>query len=457
MADVRLDELTSEGAPFVAGTTFDLADVGYVQGEYSCSGTAHAFTRASSGVAPDEEADFSTRLLVYRPARDADFDGTVWVEWLNVTSGFDAATSWLIAHREMVRRGAAWVGVSAQHIGVMGGSSIMGFDSAGLIGIDAARYGRLQHPGDRFSYDIYAQVSAAVLQGGGTILDTLLVERVIGVGESQSAARLTTYVKDVDPVLQVHDGFLLLARGGSAPALVGDSDVQSSMRGEPVLFDPPRVPRVPTLCVESETDLIELSYLTARQDDTDSLVTWEMAGTAHADVYTFAAGFGDDGMRPIKELAAAWRPTAELFGMPLDLPMNAGPKHYVVSAAASALDHWVRHGSPPAQSARLAVRDGVLLTDDHGNVLGGVRTPHVDVPVARLSGLGNSGHPTPLIASLCGTTVAFDDATLGSLYQSRADYLDRFTAAAARSVAAGFLLADDVAEIVAIAEINSPL
>ncbi len=454
MADARLETLTDGGAPFVAGTSFDLADVGYVQGEYSCSGTARAFTHTPTGAAPHEEADFTTRLLVYRPVRDADFDGTVWVEWLNVTSGFDAATSWLIAHREIIRRGAAWVGVSAQHIGVMGGSSVMGFESAGLRGIDVARYGELRHPGDRFSYDIYAQVSEVLRHARGTILDTLPVERVIAVGESQSAARLTTYVNDVDPVLQVHDGFLLLARGGGAAALEGDGDVHSSMRGEPVLFD---TPRVPMLCVESETDLIELTYLAARQDDSDTLVTWEMAATAHADVYTFAVGFTDDGARPIDELAAAWQPKAELFGLPLDLPMNAGPKHFIVNAAAFALDGWVRHGTPPAPAARLAVRDGALLADDHGNTLGGVRTPHVDVPVAQLSGLGNSGHPTPLIALLCGTTVAFDEAKLGSLYQSRADYLDRFAAAAARAVAAGFLLADDVAEIAAIAEVNSPL
>src|SRR5438034_4145983 len=34
------------GTPFVAATTFDLSEVGYVQEEYFISGTARAFTKA---------------------------------------------------------------------------------------------------------------------------------------------------------------------------------------------------------------------------------------------------------------------------------------------------------------------------------------------------------------------------------------------------------------------------
>lgn len=59
---------------------------------------------------------------------------------------------------------------------------------------------------------------------------------------------------------------------------------------------------VPVMCVEAETDLIVLGYLPARQPDDDRLVTWEIAGTAHADVYTFGAGMIDTGAVPIAEL-----------------------------------------------------------------------------------------------------------------------------------------------------------
>jgi hypothetical protein len=114
----------------------------------------------------------------------------------------------------------------------------------------------------------------------------------------------------------------------------------------------------------------------------------------------------------------------------------------------------VRHGTRPPQAPRLAVRDGEFVTDDHGNVQSGIRTPHVDVPTAVLSGMGNSGHP---VAFLCGSTVPFEPESLRALYPSKDDYVGRFTSATEAAVASGFVLADDAAEMAAIASLNSPL
>jgi len=40
------------------------------------------------------------------------------VEWLNVSGGVDAAPDWLYIHDELIREGFAWVGVSAQAVGI---------------------------------------------------------------------------------------------------------------------------------------------------------------------------------------------------------------------------------------------------------------------------------------------------------------------------------------------------
>jgi hypothetical protein len=450
VSGTALTELTGGGSPFLAGTTFDLASVGYVQAEYALEGVANAYTRHPSGVIAAARAEFSTRLLVYRPADDAAFNGTVWVEWLNASGGVDVAPAWIFTHTELTRRGAAWAGVSAQRIGVTGGTSLLGMPGVGLTGTDPERYGALHHPGDRFSYDIYSLAGAAALRGAGTILEGLRVDRVLAVGGSQSAFRLTTYLTDVDPMAQVYDGFLVQARGGPAAPLEEDGDPAVPHRSDPVVFADLRVP---VLCVESETDLITLEYLAARQDDDDSFALWEIAGTAHADIYTLRAGPIDSGRLPAGELAAAWRPAREVLSMSFGRPVNAGPQHYVLNAAATHLDRWVREGKRPPAAPRLQARDGVLVADQHGNVRGGVRTPHVDVPTAVLSGLGNSGHP---ISFLCGTTTPFAAGTLRTLYPSGADYLKRFEEATAAAEAAGFILADDVAEMVAIAEVNGP-
>src|SRR5262249_18791113 len=153
---------------------FDLAEVGYMQEEYFISGTATAYTNVGSltsdgawTVTPGSAAAYKTRILVYRPVKPKKFKGTVVVEWLNVTGGFDTAPDWTTAHTELIRDGFAWVGVSAQLVGVEGGSSILGIPSQGLKMADPARYGSLVHPGDSFSYDIFSQAGRAIRQPAG--------------------------------------------------------------------------------------------------------------------------------------------------------------------------------------------------------------------------------------------------------------------------------------------------
>jgi hypothetical protein len=278
------------------------------------------------------------------------------------------------------------------------------------------------------------------------------VQRVLGVGESQSAFRLTTYVNRLDPLTEVFDGFLVHARGGAASELHDDVDPRRLREGAAVRFRDDL--RVPVLVVEAETDLISLGYRDARQDDGDRLVVWEMAGTSHADVYTFAAGFVDDGLQPIEQLAASWRPPIELFGQALDLPVNAGPQHWIIDAAVRALGGWVAEGRRPAAAPRLELEGDGFRLDDLGNACGGIRTPHVDVPVSVLSGLGNGGTP---MAFLTGSTRPFPRERLVELYGTRDAYVERFRAAAEATVGAGFFLADEVDEIVAIAAHNVDL
>ncbi|HEX4082306.1 MAG TPA: alpha/beta hydrolase domain-containing protein, partial [Acidimicrobiales bacterium] len=310
MTETTLTAFPGSGRPFVAGTRFSLGALGYQAAEYAFGGRAAAYGPSGRGVKVVEEADFATRLLVYRPSDPAGFNGTVWVEWLNVSGGLDAAPDWIFSHTELMRRGAAWVGVSAQKIGVEGGGSLIGLPSRGLVGIDPERYGGLSHPGDRFSYDIFRAAGAAARHG--SLLPGLDVRRVLGMGQSQSAFRLTSYVNRIDPLTPVYDGFLIHARGRAAAPLDDEEEVAVSLRGGPVAFRSDL--RVPVLCVSSETDLMTLGYLEARQDDHETLVSWEMAGTAHGDMYTFVVGPVDTGQLPLEELAAGWVPVSEVYG-----------------------------------------------------------------------------------------------------------------------------------------------
>ena len=102
--------------------------------------------------------------------------------------------------------------------------------------------------------------------------------------------------------------------------------------------------------------------------------------------------------------------------------VNSGPQHVVVQAAFTAFDLGrARHPAPvtsplPAQSTH----PPALALDTHGNVIGGVRTPAVDVPVSTLSGAAPAG--TSAICSLFGSTAPFTPQTLATLYRSKARY-----------------------------------
>ena len=149
--------LPTSGISFVASTTFPLSQVGYEESEFFLSGTATAYKSSTPltkngrwHVMPATTAPYKTRVVVYRPINPKRFDGTVVVEWLNVTAGIDAPAAWLSSHIQMIRDGMAYVGVDAQAGGINGqAGSIASQDLAGgLKQVDPARYGSLHHPGD---------------------------------------------------------------------------------------------------------------------------------------------------------------------------------------------------------------------------------------------------------------------------------------------------------------------
>lgn len=196
-----------EGPPGIIMTGFDLGQVGYTLEEFFLESTATRYESAGPAradgywqVTPAGQAPFATRLVVCRPSDPGGYTGTVIVEWLNVSAGFDAPAHWMLTHRQVVRAGWAWVGVSAQRAGIEGGSI---FDAAGeepdpgsrramvlpaLKESDPGRYGALHHPGDAFSFDIFSQAARAIRDGG--VLGPLPVECLLATGQSQSAIHL---------------------------------------------------------------------------------------------------------------------------------------------------------------------------------------------------------------------------------------------------------------------------
>ena len=156
------------GKPRLLLGGFEIDSVGYIAEEFLISGVASSYRPAGTlgpdgrwSVSPLGTADYTTRMVVLTPSDRTRFNGTVLVEWLNVSGGIDAPAVWMMAHREIVRAGYAYVAVSAQKVGVDGGANLLGIDMS-LKSQDPKRYAALRHPGDAFSYDIFSQTGELV-------------------------------------------------------------------------------------------------------------------------------------------------------------------------------------------------------------------------------------------------------------------------------------------------------
>ena len=70
---------------------------------------------------------------------------------------------------QLLRDGFAYVGVTAQAVGVAVASTIPipGYNPKGLVDQNPERYKSLHHPGDEYSYDIFSQAAQALLHPDG--------------------------------------------------------------------------------------------------------------------------------------------------------------------------------------------------------------------------------------------------------------------------------------------------
>jgi len=415
-------------------TDLDLEGRGYVEEEFFISGAANVYDAPNppvgigAGPVPAPTAHivstghlYKTRLVVRRPKHERDFNGTVVVEWTNVTSGYDVEALWFRTHEFLMRSGYAWVGVSAQNAGI---SALPN----GLKTWSPARYGALDVTqggtitGDSLSYDIFSQAIQAA-RNAPAVVDGLRVKRVIAAGVSQSAGRLGVWVNAVHPIDPVADAVLLY---------IGGQRIREDLD-------------IPVLKLLSETEHVapQASELSSLQPDTDKIRVWAMAGTSHSDWASYVVRYA---------LLRRDLPALPLFDNCADPSRSRIQDRYVIGAAIDAITKWVRKGVQPPHSPQIeitSVSPLVVPRDARGNALGGIRLASFAVPVALDQGSNNNKPGVPGLCFLNGTHIPFDQATLDALYPSHHGYVHAITQAAKQNMRDGFLLEEDAEEVVA--------
>ncbi len=405
--------------PWNAADT-DLAAHGYVEEEY--------FLCGNTPIGP-----YTTRLLVRRPKTAAAFNGAAVVEWLNVTTGRDLDVLWLSAHQHLMQRGYAYVGVTAQRVG-------LDYKPGGFIDWSPRRYAQLAFPQggsldqsfvfDPASYAIYGQALGLVKHPGVVDpLGGLPARTVIATGASQSAGALTLYYDLYQRLDGAADGFLpLLLSASSLLAALGyenqlnvDFPTLTALIGKPVFL------------LNTETDP---SFL--RLPDSGLFRLWEVAGATHIDENWFQA------WRSVirRDLGTDLADGDQLCQY---APRSRIPFRYAIGAALDHLLDWIRNGTPPPRGVPFQYDAlGQLVRDGYGNVLGGIRLPQQAVPAALNSrentALDRNNDP---FCELYGRHQGFDAATLHALYPSHADYVSRVQEATQQNLRDGYIGAED--------------
>ena len=406
----------------------DLQSRGYTEEEYFITGTANRYSSPgmSTGEIEDSGHPYKTRFFVRRPPA-ADFNGTVVIEWLNVTGGTDKDIDWWQSGPHLVANGYAFIGVSAQREGI---ESLKQWSPERYGSLDVTHDGMVMN--DALSYDIFSAIGKAVnrvgentARGQVDIMAGLKAEKIVATGHSQSASRLANYLNNVHPRDPVFDGAIVHGGGGQ---IRDDQDVR--------IFK-----------LMAETDMPRRAA--DPQPDSNYFRQWEVAGSSHVDI--------------IFELEYA-RERALANGDPIGMATERNPgcelpaySHVpfrdVMDAAFEHMQNWIANGTPPPKAPPLAVARMLpeleFARDSYGNILGGIRLAEHAVPTAKNTGMNNGSNR---FCFLYGSHEPFDQATLKRLYPNHSSYVNAVRAVAEQNVADGYILPEAAARTIREAE-----
>jgi hypothetical protein len=416
--DVEVVPVDAAGAPATtAGEQLD--ELGYLEREFLVSGVADTYTGPADGPAEVAErgVPYTTRILVRVPKDPDRFSGRVLLEPFNTSGADDRDVGWLQLAPVLAKRGDAWVGVTDRSTSV-----------PQLQEADPARYGSLALATNGLAWDALADVGRAIKQGGrGSPLDGLDVEHLYMTGYSQSGIDVATFLSAFHDRTQlrdgspVYDGYLPMARSGQLTPLESGTTLAPQFEQRKL-----RPLDVPVIELQTEGDVEGFSQgytkyggALVRGKNGAHYRLYELAGTSHS-----ASDSCD--------------------GVPTEFPRAAFTR-----AAYANLTRWAEGDvrAPTARPLRTTSIDTVsmLARDEHGNAIGGVRSPFVDVPLATYAPTSTPG----ISCLLAGTQTVFTLPVAQDLYGDADAYLQRFARALDETVAKRFLLRADRGEVLA--------
>jgi hypothetical protein len=284
---------------------------------------------------------YTTRVVVRRPSNDRKFSGLVLAESMH-SSG--AAHAFEFTAMYVMDSGHAAV-------------EILTTSPAQFVALNAERYKDLRIE-DGQANDILAQVGALMKSDRAPLGGA--VRKMVLAGTSMSAGTLINYlpahrVYRTPQMQHIYDGYL--------PTSAGQTIME---------VDVPLI-QMPTLH-EVETNV-------PRRQDSDEpgkqYRLYEVAGIGHVDS----------------------RDNVRLLPNPCTRALSTFPVQAYLAVGLHHLFRWVDQGIAPPRAKRMLLDrntdgdDSMMALDEHGNGLGGIRNPYVDVPTARYVAVNTAAEP----------------------------------------------------------------
>jgi hypothetical protein len=429
----------ASSAPMSAAAV-DLAALDYSELEFFTEGTAQRYRGATLGRMDTAEVidggyPYRSRVLLRRPAPEA-FNGTLVVEWTNVTAGQDIDFAFAEMHEHLLSQGYAVAVISAQKGGVdrlktwnpeRYGSLAVDADNIDPQGgvVDTCVAGS-ECPVDPLAWDIFSQTAAALKEKGeGAPLAGYDITTVIALGQSQSAFRLSGYYNTIQPLTGLFDGFLF-------------DDLATQLRGDLT---------IPAITVNSEVT----ADMFPPTEPSDFVRIWDLAGAAHSSVY--GAEYVDRMVLRDASYPSANGPLS--FTDMLASQNCAMPSSYsevdtgaALSAALVLLEAWAEEGTPaPASQVFVRDADGKVVRDAEGLPIGGLQLPEFAVPATSYAING----PTAF-CTLSGYSQHLTAEEMTARYGTKDAYVAAVRATGQALTEAGYLLAADAETSVARAQ-----
>ncbi|MDR7079297.1 hypothetical protein J2Y03_004355 [Neobacillus niacini] len=411
-------------------------DYDYTEKEFFLSGEANVYElgKVEGNDVPTIKSgpyDYTNRIIVRMPKDMENFSGAVYVDILNASNNSDMEDTWRRSWEYYMQNGHGYIGITSKDVNV---TALKKFDPVRYADIDWVADNEGQYENGLF-WDMLSQL-------GVSLNDDEQSKKILGTkpdfvflgGQSQSGMYENTYTNVFQPYLYnaktdeyMFDGYYNWV--GAVPTAIQPTAIipATNDQSPKTIYKPMGVP---TMVVMSQAEFgfkegkgLFPSYKTKKDQNSehDIFRLYEVSGAPHSDAISPIIQNNDAlvkaGVKP-RSYPTSTLPNTIKSELHIDMFVNGALQNLYDYAVAKKNNPNAdpKQYFPPADDKWVNVdATGKFPRDEHGNVIGGIRHPLADNPLA-----------TYMVQSDFMTMFSADK--LNTLYGTRENWVNKMNA-----------------------------